>query len=460
MESQFETISVLVVDDEEPIRRLAEKELGSDRRRVTAAKNAREALKRFKTRSFDVVLLDMRLPDGNGMDLLAQFQELSPEVQVVIITGYADVDNAVQAMKLGAYDYVTKPFDLDRLELIIEKAFQRVSLQRENRLLRHNQSEERPIRLMGHSEQMKQLRYLMRKVAVADVPVLLTGESGTGKTEVARAIHDLSSRRKMPLVVKNCATLQKDLVRSELFGHARGAFTGAEQSREGLMAFANKGTLFLDEIGELSLDVQGALLKVVDTQTFRRVGDKDEQHVDVRFIFATNKNLKSEVEGGRFSEALYHRLNVFSIPLPPLRERKGDLTALVDYFLGQLAVGDARPKIAPRAMQFLLAYEWPGNVRELKNVLERALILSDNNIITEQTLPLDLVANAGSTSRDQLFQSLQEVESEHILKVLSFVEGRKTEAAKILGIGRKTLYRKLQALGVDDLVLADRLPGD
>jgi two-component system NtrC family response regulator len=264
----------------------------------------------------------------------------------------------------------------------------------------------------------------------------------------------------MPLVVKNCATLQKDLVRSELFGHARGAFTGAEQSREGLMAFANKGTLFLDEIGELSLDVQGALLKVVDTQTFRRVGDKDEQHVDVRFIFATNKNLKSEVEGGRFSEALYHRLNVFSIPLPPLRERKGDLTALVDYFLGQLAVGDARPKIAPRAMQFLLAYEWPGNVRELKNVLERALILSDNNIITEQTLPLDLVANAGSTSRDQLFQSLQEVESEHILKVLSFVEGRKTEAAKILGIGRKTLYRKLQALGVDDPVLADRLPGD
>jgi two-component system NtrC family response regulator len=290
---------------------------------------------------------------------------------------------------------------------------------------------------------------LIRKVATANVPVLLTGESGTGKTEVARSIHELSLRRNMPLVVKNCATLQKDLVRSELFGHAKGAFTGAEQSYEGLMTFANKGTLFLDEIGELSLDVQGALLRVVDTQTFRRVGEKDEQHVDVRFIFATNKNLKAEVDTGRFSEALFHRLNVFNIPLPPLRERKGDIAALVEYFLGMLAMGESRPRIAPRAMQCLLTYDWPGNVRELKNVLERALILSDNNLITEQTLPLDLVGALNKRSSDQPFQSLQEIEREHILRVLSFVSGRKAEAAKILGIGRKTLYRKLQALDKD-----------
>jgi two-component system NtrC family response regulator len=450
MEPLFEPINILVVDDEAHIRRLAEKELSSKRRCIATAGSAQEALKTFRAKSFDVVLLDMRLPDGNGLDLLTQFQELAPEVQVVIITGFGDVDNAVQAMKLGAYDYITKPFHLDRLELVIEKAFQRASLQRENRLLRHKQSEERPIKLMGHSEQMKQVQYLIRKVAAASVPVLLTGESGTGKTEVARLIHELSLRCSMPLVVKNCATLQKDLVRSELFGHAKGAFTGAEQSYEGLMTFANKGTLFLDEIGELSLDVQGALLRVVDTKTFRRVGEKDEQHVDVRFIFATNKNLKAEVDGGRFSEALFHRLNVFNIPLPPLRERKEDIAELVEYFLEILTMGESRPRIAPRAMLCLLTYDWPGNVRELKNVLERALILSDNNLITEQTLPLDLVGalNKGGSS-DQPFPSLQEVECEHILRVLSFVGGRKAEAAKILGIGRKTLYRKLQELDKD-----------
>ena len=449
MEPLFETISILVVDDEAHIRRLAEKELSSERRRIATAGSAQEALKAFRAGSFDVVLLDMRLPDGNGLDLLTRFQELAPEVQVVVITGFGDVDNAVQAMKLGAYDYITKPFDLDRLELVIEKAFQRASLQRENRLLRHKQSEERPIKLLGHSKQMQQVQYLIRKVATANVPVLLTGESGTGKTEVARSIHELSLRHGMPLVVKNCATLQKDLVRSELFGHAKGAFTGAEQSYEGLMSFASKGTLFLDEIGELSLDVQGALLRVVDTQTFRRVGEKDEQHVDVRFIFATNKNLKAEVEAGRFGEALFHRLNVFNIPLPPLRERKEDIAALVEYFLGNLAVGEGRPRIAPRAMQCLLNYDWPGNVRELKNVLERALILADNNLVTEQTLPLDLVGAMNKRSSGLPFQSLQEIEREHILRVLSFVDGRKAEAAKILGIGRKTLYRKLQELDRD-----------
>lgn len=221
MTSAFETIHILVVDDEASIRRLAEKELSPGHRRITTVGTAQEAFKAFASKSFDVVMLDMRLPDGDGMDLLTRFQHLAPEVQVVIITGFGDVDNAVQAMKMGAYDYITKPFDLDRLELVIEKAFQRTSLQRENRLLRHKQSEEYPIKLIGHSEKMKQVCYLVRKVAPTNVPVLLTGESGTGKTVVARSIHDLSSRRQMPFVTKNCATLQKDLVRSELFGHRK-----------------------------------------------------------------------------------------------------------------------------------------------------------------------------------------------------------------------------------------------
>lgn len=449
MTPAFETIHILVVDDEASIRRLAEKELGSEHRRIEAVGTAQEAFKAFKGKSFDVVMLDMRLPDGDGMDLLARFQDLAPEVQVVIITGFGDVDNAVQAMKLGAYDYITKPFDLDRLELVIEKAFQRASLQRENRLLRHKQSEERPIKLIGHSEKMKQVRYLVRKVAPTHVPVLLTGESGTGKTVVARSIHDLSSRREMQLVTKNCATLQKDLVRSELFGHRKGAFTGADQSRDGLLTVANKGTLFLDEIGELSIGVQGALLKVLETQTFRRVGDKDEQNVDIRFIFATNRDLQAEVDAGRFSEALYHRLNVFNIPQPSLKERKEDIPTLVEYFLGQLAAGEGRPRIAPRAMRCLLSYDWPGNVRELRNVLERGLILSDHNLINEHTLPLELAAVLNESASDAPLPDLREVEREHIIKVLNFVNGRRAKAAEILGIGRKTLYRKLQALNID-----------
>jgi two-component system NtrC family response regulator len=390
----------------------------------------------------------MRLPDGDGLDLLTRFQELTPEIQVVIITAFADVDNAVQAMKLGAYDYITKPFDLDRLEMVIEKAFQRASLQRENRLLRHRQSEERTIKLIGQSQKMEQVRYLIRKVAPTEVPVLLTGESGTGKTVVARSIHDLSSRAHTPIVIKNCATLHKDLVRSELFGHRKGAFTGADQSREGLLTFAHKGTLFLDEIGELSLDVQGALLRVLETQTFRRVGDKDEQHVDVRFIFATNKDLRAEVDAARFSDALYHRLNVFNIPLPSLGERREDIPALVEYFLGLLATGDSQPRIAQRAMHCLLSYHWPGNVRELQNVLERGLILSEQNLITEKALPLDMVVPLDQGSSGQPFQTLQELEREHILKVLGYVNGHRAKAAAMLGIGRKTLYRKIQALEV------------
>jgi two-component system NtrC family response regulator len=449
MTPAFETIHILVIDDEVSIRHLAEKELSSERRLITTAGSAQKALKAFKRQAFDVVMLDMRLPDGDGLDLLTRFQELAPEIQVVIITAFADVDNAVQAMKLGAYDYITKPFDLDRVEMVIEKAFQRVSLQRENRLLRHKQAEERPIKLVGQSKKMDQVRYLIRKVAPTQVPVLLTGESGTGKTIVARSIHDLSSRCQTPIIIKNCATLHKDLVRSELFGHRKGAFTGADQSREGLLTFAHKGTLFLDEIGELSIDVQGALLRVLETQTFRRVGDKDEQHVDVRFIFATNKDLRAEVEAGHFSDALYHRLNVFNIPLPSLRERREDIPALVEYFLGSLGTGESRPRIAQRAMHCLLSYEWPGNVRELQNVLERGMILSEQNLITEKALPLDLVVMLDQGSSDQPFQMLQEIEREHILKVLDYVSGHKTKAAKILGIGRKTLYRKIQELNLE-----------
>ncbi len=442
----METMQVLVVDDEEPIRRLVEKELAAERRRITTAGSVEAALKRFRRETYDVVLLDMRLPDGSGLDLLVQFQELAPEVQVIIVTGHGDVDNAVQAMKMGAYDYMTKPFALDHLSLVMEKAYQRTCLQRENRMLRRTQSEQVSPKLVGHSTALDNVRFLIRKVAPTGVPVLLSGESGTGKNVVAQLIHEMSNRREQPLVTKNCGTFQKDLLRSELFGHRKGAFTGANESYEGLVSFAHMGTLFLDEIGELSLEIQSALLRVIENQTFRRIGERDEQKVDVRFIFATNRDLQLEMEAGRFSEAMYHRLNVFNIALPPLRERKEDIPALIEYFLGQQRPGESSVRIGDRALQCLMAYDWPGNIRELQNVLERSLILSEGDLITEQALPLELSGRLVKTATNSPFLSLKELERQHILAVLHFVGGSRTRAADILGIGRKTLYRKLQTL--------------
>lgn len=446
MTAAMETMQVLVVDDEPNIRRLVEKELGSERRRIATAGTVREALTLFKRETFDLALLDMRLPDGSGLDLLTDFQELAPEAQVIVITGYGDVDTAVQAMKMGAYDYITKPFDLDRLALVMEKAYQRTCLQRENRLLRRTQSEQASPKLVGQSAALENVRFLIGKVAPAHVPVLLTGESGTGKNVVAQLIHELSGRSARPMIVKNCGTFQKDLLRSELFGYRKGAFTGAAESYEGLLSFTHRGTLFLDEIGELSVEVQSALLRVIENQTFRRVGDRDEQKVDVRFIFATNRDLNGEVAAGRFSEAMYHRLNVFKIVLPPLRSRKEDIPALIESFIGRLRPGDRRVRISDRAMQCLMAYDWPGNVRELQNVLERGLILSEGDLITERALPLELTGGTAKAGIDQPFLPLKEVERQHILAVLQFVGGSRTRAAGILGIGRKTLYRKLQSL--------------
>ena len=443
MTPAMETMQVLVVDDEQHIRRLVEKELGSERRRIKAAACVKEALKLFKEEAIDVVLLDMRLPDGSGMDLLVQFQELGPEVQVIVITGHGEVDNAVQAMKLGAYDYITKPFDLERLALVMEKAFQRTCLQRENRLLRRTQPAKVSPKLVGQSAALENVRFLIRKVGPARVPVLLTGESGTGKNVVAQLIHEMSDRSQQPLITKNCGTFQKDLLRSELFGYRKGAFTGAHESYEGLLSFAHRGTLFLDEVGELTPEVQSALLRVIENQTFRRVGEKDEKKVDVRFIFATNRDLQAEVQAGRFSEAMYHRLNVFNIGLPALRRRKEDIPALIEYFLGRLRPGEPGARITDRALQCLMAYDWPGNVRELQNVLERGLILSEGDLITETSLPLELAGSVPEAASDAPFLPLREIERQHIMAVLQYAGGSRTRAAEILGIGRKTLYRKL-----------------
>jgi two-component system, NtrC family, response regulator len=440
----FNPIRILVVDDEESIRRLMEKELNSMRRNVCSADSARHALELIEQQQFDVIVLDIRLPDGDGIDLLEKFKQCIPDVEVVLITGYGNVENAVEAMKLGAYDYITKPFTLDRVELVVEKAYQRVCLQRQNRLFRHTQTYHPIPQFVGRSSGVEHIQYLIEKVAPTNVPVLITGESGAGKDVIASAIHYQSPRAEQPLIIKNCGTLQKELMRSELFGYCKGAFTGANETNDGLITLAHEGTLFLDEIGELPLEVQAALLRVLETKTYRRIGDKYERQVDVRFLFATNRNLVEEARIGNFHEALYHRLNVFQINIPPLRERKEDVPLLVEYFLGLLGTATYPCRVSKSVMQCLMNYAWPGNVRELRNVIERGIILAENGIITESALPRELTQQGDAATTNVPLISLTELEKRHIHRVMECVDGNRSQAAGILGIGRKTLYRKLK----------------
>lgn len=436
-----EPYNILVIDDEEPIRRLLQKELAGDGCRVQAAENGSQGFEMVRSYWFDVVLLDLRLPDVEGLDLLIRIRESAPDCEVIMITGHGDIDTAVDAMKLGAYDFIRKPFNLDRLGLIVEKAHQRVVLSRENAALRHSAgSSGTPVTFIGKSGAVKEVAFLAHRVAPARIPVLITGESGVGKDVVARMIHQRSACAARPMIAKNCASLQKELARSELFGHVKGAFTGATQTRDGLMAFAHETTLFLDEIGELPMAVQASLLRALETQSYRRIGEKDERSVSVRFIFATNRRLAEEVSAGRFNEAFFHRINAFTIEIPPLRERREDLPLLVDYFLTTLSPDKKPLRVTDNAMDAIFQYQWPGNVRELRNVIERAIILAENNLVTERCLPRELVEG----NREEASPlSLASVERRHITKMLDYFEGNRRKTADVLGISRKTLYRKL-----------------
>ncbi len=437
---QREKYGILVIDDEQSIRKLLRKELANEYREVLTAADAASAMEMIRNYWFDVIIMDLRLPDVQDLDLLIQIKESIPHTEVVLITGHGDIDIAVKAMKLGACDFIRKPFNLDRVDLLVEKAHQRVLLSRENTILKHSTTDPEPVRFIGKSEAVQEIKFLINKVAPAKIPVLITGESGVGKDVVARLIHQHSDRASKPMIVKNCASLQKELARSELFGHMKGSFTGASESREGLMSYAHDSTLFLDEIGDLPMGVQASLLRALETQTYRRVGEKEERKVNIRFLFATNHNLTEEVEQGRFNEAFLHRINAFNIKIPPLSERKEDLALLVDYFLTRLSPDNTPYRIVDSAMDCILRYNWPGNVRELRNVIERSIILAENNLITARCLPRELVSIA-EDSQPPL--TLETVEKIHILKILHFFDGNRQKTAETLGISRKTLYRKL-----------------
>jgi len=390
------------------------------------------------------------MPVMSGIDLLEKLKERQTELEAIMLTAHGSLETAVQAMKRGAYDYLTKPFPLPDLEIHVQKAFEKVLLaRRERQWLEQVSFESLRHRLVGSSATMQRVVALIQKVAPTEATVLIRGASGTGKELVARALHYNSTRRDRPLVTVNCAALQESLLESELFGHEKGAFTGAIKDKPGLIEVAEGGTLFIDEIAEMATGLQAKLLRVLEDGHYRRVGSTQKNHASVRVIGATNKSLEAEVKAGKFREDLYYRLNVVSIALSPLRERRQDIPELVEHFLTTRQVGPARTKVHADALAALTQYDWPGNVRELANVLERAQILAENNLITLDDLPENMTEVFPENSAAGDPQHLREVERRHVLNVLQQENGNKVHAAKVLGISRRALYRLIDKYGLE-----------
>jgi len=439
---------ILVVEDEEKLRALLLEELAARGFAAEAAGDLASARAALAAREFDAVLLDVRLPDGEGTDLLREVRAEPGAPEVLIVTGQGSVHAAVEAMRLGAYHYATKPYVLAEVELQLRRAAEKASLARRARAL--GRIALRGEGMVGESAAVRDLLRLVDRVASADAPVLVTGETGTGKELVARAVHARSPRAAGPFVVVDCGALQEGLLESELFGHERGAFTGAMQSREGLVEVAQGGTLFLDEIGDMTLPLQVKLLHVLQDREVRRVGSNRVRRVEVRFVAASHRDLEALVREGKFREDLYYRIRVVPVAVPPLRERREDIPLLVRHFLGRTRSPDGRPlAVTARAMAALEAYAWPGNVRELRNIVERMAILAPGGDIDLPQVPPEVrTPGAGAAAAGEGYGAdlpLEEVERRHILRVLEACGGNKTKAASVLGITVRTLYNRLDA---------------
>jgi len=441
--------NLLIIDDEDKLRSLLKRILELEDYQVYTVGNAQAALTLLQKESIDVVLSDVKLPDMNGLDLLEQIKSLYPSIEVVMLTAYGTIDDGVMAIKKGAFDYITKGDDNDRIIPLIKKATEKSLLQQqvlklENRIY-HKFSFES---ILGNSLLLKTAISLAKKVAVTSTTVMLLGETGTGKEVFAQAIHAASNRKNKNFVAINCSGFSREIMDSELFGYRAGAFTGATKNTKGLFEEADQGTMFLDEIGELPLEVQAKLLRVLESGTFLKVGDTQEKKVNVRLITATNRDLKKEVNEGRFREDLYFRICTFSIELPSLRERKEDIVLLANFFAFEYGkkLGIPIKQLAQDFLDRIIEHAWKGNIRELKNIMERSVILSEEGIITAKFLPEDIRNSYLPPAIAQI--DLASIEALHISDILRLTNGNKAEAARILKIGISTLYRKIEEFGI------------
>ncbi|MCS6815777.1 MAG: sigma-54 dependent transcriptional regulator [Blastocatellia bacterium] len=436
-------VRILIVDDEAVVRESLGNWFREEGYLVDVAGSGKETLQKLAESSYDLFLIDIKMPGMDGLQLQRRIREIAPDATIIIMTAYASVETAVEAMKQGAYDYIVKPFDPDQLEHVIRNAVERKQLVAENIRLRERLQEmELFHEIIGQSPAIRRVLEQIRLVAMSDTTVLIRGESGTGKELVARAIHANSPRRYMPIVIVNCGALAEGVIESELFGHEKGAFTGAHYRRKGKFELADGGTLFLDEIGDISLKTQVDLLRVLEEKKIFRVGGNTPISVDFRLIAATNKDLEALVAEGKFREDLYYRINVFSITIPPLRERREDIPLLAEHFLKKFARSMNKPVhgISTAAMALLQQYDWPGNVRELQNAIERAVLVCRGREIQPEDLPLYV----NEARESAVGKTLAEVERQHIARILQETGWNISQAARLLGIDRVTLYNKIR----------------
>ncbi len=442
--------SILVVDDEEAFRYMLSSLLSGMGYNVDTAVDGVAAINAIQNKLYHVVLCDVKMPKVDGLEVLKFIRANVPGLEAIMLTGMADVKTAVECMKVGAYDYITKPTTADELIATIQRALERRQLLIDNLVMKGALDRlQGPFQMVGESEPFRKVLEIAAKVAPTESTVLIQGSSGTGKELIANFVYQNSGRKEEPFVTLNCASIPDTLIESELFGHEKGAFTDARSMKQGIVEIADKGTLFLDEIGDISPIVQPKILRFIQSGEFRRVGGNTTLTADVRILSATNKNLKDEVREGRFREDLLYRLNVITIEIPPLRQRKADIPLLVASFINNRMKTKVKPSVSPRAMEVLMDYDWPGNIRELENVIERAAILCRNSIIEPQDLslpntPMSLPAGSHADNKIGTALPLKEIERMHIEGVLRSFRGNKAEAAKILGISLKTLYTKIQ----------------
>ncbi len=446
---------ILIVEDEKSMNEILRILLESEGYETTSALDGNEGVDYIKNDIFDLVITDIKMPGTDGFTVLRTCKELSPETLVIMITAFGTTEDAIEAMKLGAYDYIHKPFKIDEIRIVINKALEKKRLRQELELLKEEiKTTYRLENIIGKSPSMQKILHTIPKIAQSNSNVLITGESGSGKELFARAIHNLSTRADRKFVAINCATFPEGLLESELFGYMKGAFTGATQNKEGLFEVAHEGSIFLDEIGEMPFNLQAKLLRVLETGSFRRLGGTGDITVDVRIIAATNKDLESSIKEGRFREDLFYRLNVIPVRIPPLRERVEDIPLLIEHFLKKF--GAERKQISPEALKIFMGYDWKGNVRELENIIERIVLLSEREIILPDDIPPEIMRSGrGEAALPSLGiddfsidEILEGIEKDYLVKALELSGGNKTEAARLLGLTFRSFRHRLQKYGI------------